>query len=175
MLSSFMKQVNLVELEAKHIELLRSWRNNAATSQFLSAPAVNISSTNQEKWFKRISLDSSEHHYIIAVQGSLVGHASIGIRELDGVKFGQPSLLIGSLDWQKSPVPVMALVKLMQCAFVDLELNLLRSPVHKLNIDAIDLYRAAGFRIIDSEEENFFLTNASKDEFEKSLLQSDLL
>ncbi|MDP5029279.1 GNAT family N-acetyltransferase [Paraglaciecola sp.] len=69
-------QVFLDSVTEQELELIRQWRNDPAVSQFMLSQQL-IDKEQQQAWFKKISNDSSQQHFMIRYKDQNIGVANI--------------------------------------------------------------------------------------------------
>lgn len=141
---------------------------DSENGKYLFTQVASLTKEQQSKWVSSILSDPQEHHFMIAVAGELVGHASVRIQVEN--ELGKPALLIGPRKWKQTPVAAIALHKLLQVSFETLNLKSLSSLVHRDNLGAISLYEAAGFHVEKNRADEFYTTVLLNSQYKKSKL-----
>ena len=166
--------IELVRLEAHHIEMLRQWRNDESINRFMDY-REHISQEAQERWFR--SLDTaSDFFFLIRAEGEF--HGLIHFSAIDWAeRNGQSGLFIRTKDYQGTPLPVCASVLMLEYFFTHTPLEAIEAKVMNDNALALSYNMSLGFWTISSESpDRFQRLRLNKEDFYRSFSrQLDLL
>lgn len=70
------KDIELIPIEEKHLELVRNWRNSEEVSSFMYTSNF-ITPEDQKNWYRKISACPTSRYWIIKYDDKLLGVVSI--------------------------------------------------------------------------------------------------
>jgi RimJ/RimL family protein N-acetyltransferase len=146
--------LKLIPLKKDNIETLRFWRNSPEIkSKMIFQEDLTIQ--NQIQWFD--NLDHTQHYYELYHQMNFIGVLNIKNIQWD-LKIGEAGIIIGDPKFINSPVPVLAIVLMMDFYFKELNFNELKAKVLKGNTKALKLNLELGYQIINELKDHFLLS-----------------
>ncbi len=165
------KRITIKPLEKKHLEKLRLFRNSPDTNYFLTS-ILPINEAEQEEWFKKISLDSTQMYLEIDKKNG----DFIGIIRCDQWDKINRSIRVG--------IDIIPEERLRGYAneTYDLLLNyfFLNLGVHRVwllvvdyNKPALSLYKKLGFKIEGKQRDAIFRNNTFHDYIMMSILKKE--
>ncbi len=145
--------IELVQIQPDDLEMIRSWRNADEVRRVFEYKTI-ITPNDQKKWFAQ--LDTSRNFYFVfSHKGLPLGVVSIKEINWDA-RGGEAGIFLGDTIYVKSPVPITAVIILMQFAFNVLNLNYLIAKIHQENNIAIEFNKALGYTRMKGEEQSIF-------------------
>src|SRR3954468_9903534 len=99
--------ISLKLMEEKEIELIRQWRNSHLINS-VSFSVAHITPEMQRAWFEKISQDKNSLHWVLLVNDSPVGYASIKDIDLENRKCEFAALYLGDSDKIGTGIGAMA-------------------------------------------------------------------
>lgn len=145
--------IELVRLEASHIEMLRQWRNDERISRHMDF-REHISKEAQQVWFA--SLDpKSDFYFLIQNEGDF--HGLIHFSAIDWrLGSGQSGLFISSPEFQGTQLPVCASALMLEYFFTKTSLQFIEAKVIVSNDIALKYNLSLGFVEVASEQPERF-------------------
>lgn len=135
--------IELSELTAEDIELVRTWRNSKEVASFMYNEQV-ITSEDQVKWFKNIDWDKSRY-WIIKYNGKKLGLASIN--NIDKILNScYWAFYLGDTTVRGAGIGAKVEFNVLEYVFNNLQLNKLRCEVFVTNDKVIKMHEKFGFR-----------------------------
>lgn len=155
--------IELVRLQATHIEMVRQWRNDDRISRFMDH-RDHISSEAQVRWFKGLDPER-DFYFLIRAGGDF--HGLIHFSAIDWKSgTGQSGLFIRSAEYQGTHLPVSASTLMLEYFFSATELTAIEAKVMNGNTLALEYNRRLGFTEIGSEQpERFHRLQLTKEGF----------
>jgi hypothetical protein len=150
--------IDLERLEAKHLEMVRQWRNLDSVRLRMQCQQ-EISPEMQTEWFKKLSIQND--WYFVAVQQEL----PFGLFHIKKVnwqkKIGEAGGFVGYPKLIGQIEPGMAILALMDFAFLDLCLDFLEAKYYPGHKDIALLNRQLGYEILGDEPDGFVRARVS--------------
>lgn len=136
----------LAPLEEKHIELLRTWRNDPTLSRFLR-PIAYITAQEEQKWFKHYQEDRTTIFFIVIDRTTSRSVGTVALYDIEGSKCEIGKIVIGDPSAHGKGLGYNAVCLAIHIAFEKLNIEELRLDVHSDNIAALTIYSRVGFEI----------------------------
>lgn len=135
------------------LEMVRTWRNADHVKENMKYQD-NIDSTMQAKWFEE--LDKKNNFYFI-IKEKDVKIGLINLKEIDwDQRIAEAGIFIGEKKYLNSPSPLLATISIMEFAFEELNLNLLKAKIAVTNLRAILYNESIGYKKAEMQEEDQF-------------------
>lgn len=165
------KTIKISVLEKKHLERLRSLRNDPETSYFLTS-VIPINEIMQINWFNNISVDTSKMYMIIEdKKGTFIG--VVRCDEWDKIN---RSMRIG-IDivskFRNKGFATQAYDLLFDFLFSNLGINRVWLLVVEYNKIAISFYKKLGFQIEGKQRQAIYRNNIFNDYIMMSILKAE--
>src|SRR5215204_3822560 len=120
--------IDLERLEAKHLEMVRLWRNQKAV-RLRMRYQKEISTASQANWFKK--LDTHNDWYFVAIQNEKP-FGVFHVKEIDWTrKAGEAGGFVGNPDLMGAAESGLGILALMDFAFFVLGLDLLEASYRR--------------------------------------------
>lgn len=138
------KDIELIPMEEKHLELVRNWRNSEEVSRYMYTSNY-ITPEDQENWYKKISRSSSCRYWLIQYDGKLLGVVSI--TEISSV-FDSCfwAFYLGDSSVRGAGIGAKVEYRILSYVFDELKLNKLRCEVITFNEKVVAMHEKFGFR-----------------------------
>jgi len=150
-----MDDIEFIDIEMNHLEMVRKWRN----SLFVSASMYSdneITEEQQQKWFLKIKDDTTCKYWVVYFKGT-----PVGLAYLTDLNQSFDSCYMGFYlkDSSVSGTSIAAKLEfnLLEYVFKALKLNKLRCEVFEFNQLVISMHEKFGFR-----REAFFRDHCKK-------------
>src|SRR5690554_510368 len=168
-----MTDIQLIPLERGDIELVRQWRNNPEVYSYMYTEG-GISEEQQEKWFERISADTSSIYWIIEYGGKKMGLASVNDinHTLQSCYW---AFYLGEVGSRNAGIGAKVEYHVIRYVFEELKLNKLRCEVFVSNNKVIIMHEKFGFRREAYYREHCVKNNAKLDVVGLAILKSEWL
>jgi RimJ/RimL family protein N-acetyltransferase len=152
----------LEALNTDHLEMVRLWRNQEFVRCNMEFKDL-LSREDQEKWFS--SLDRGRNLYwIIRTHDYPIG--LIHIKNLDdGLTEGEAGIFIGEPSYLDMPQSMLAILFMMEMAFLGLGLKQLKAKIRSGNEHAISFNRKLGYEVVPNQPEGFQYYAVNKERF----------
>lgn len=158
--------VTLEKLEPKHLELLRTWRNDSRVNRFL-LDKRQITPQQQTKWYNSLDEDTNLH-MMVYTECQPVG--MIALKEIDWNKMsGTTVLLIGQTNARNKPWSVLAAMLFSEFSFEVVGLKQIISDVFIENSAAVQLNKLLGFKSISRASENIMRQTSTQSSFKEAI------
>lgn len=143
------KNVRLRPLEKTDIEIIRIWRNNPNNSKYLKKIPF-ITPEMQIEWFNSVLNNPNEMFF--AIEEIVEFKRIVGSLSLYDIKdkeclFGK--ILVGEADTRGHGIGTNATIAALEVATKHLGAQSIRLYVYKDNQVAFEVYRRAGFKVVD--------------------------
>lgn len=169
------KRVSLVPLEAAHIEYIRKWRNELDIRKFFFSYDL-INQYQQEKWFERYCVDSTQIIFTIIHNEDNCIIGTIGLSHIDHFhQRAELGTLIGNKEYWGKGIATEALELLLDYAFKNLNLNKVYSHILTDNIGSIKKNQKLGFLIEGTLRKHAFNRGMFRDVVTMGILKEDYL
>lgn len=164
-------KVILRPLDREDLERSRQWVTDSDTARGLLR-TLPVTQPEQERWFERISTDSTRMVWAIQADGEHVGNT--GLYYIDLLhRRAEAWFLIGSPERRGQGLGKEAAELLLQYAFQGLGLNKVYLHVGKDNIPAIRLYQGLGFVQEGELVQEYFIQGSYLDVLRMRILASE--
>ena len=138
------KDIELIPIEEKHLELVRNWRNSEEVSSFMYTSDF-ITPEDQKNWYRKISACPTSRYWIIKYDGKLLGVVSITeISHVFDSCFW--AFYLGDTSVRGAGIGAKVEYKILNYVFDELNLNKLRCEVLTFNEKVIAMHEKFGFR-----------------------------
>ena len=141
------KTVTLLPFDRKHVDLARSWVNQADVRSGTGMEGP-VSELEHQNWYEQLMADRSHRLFIIA-QGQGEAAAPIGVVGLKNIKHRSRSaefwIYIGNSEARRQGLASEASQLMLEFAFNMLNLHTVYLAVLATNDGALALYRKLGF------------------------------
>lgn len=155
--------VLLESLKAEHLEMVRLWRNQEFVRSNMEFQEV-LSREDQNRWFNQ--LDPSRNLYwIIEFNEYPIGLIHIKNIDLEAGS-GEAGIFIGEPSYLEMPQPMLAIIFMMELAFLILGLKELRAKIKSGNEHAIRFNEKLGYTQQDEQPNGFQYYTANRAQFE---------
>jgi UDP-4-amino-4,6-dideoxy-N-acetyl-beta-L-altrosamine N-acetyltransferase len=139
--------IYLREIQRADISFINRWRNDKNIVNFLGAPFRFINIETDEKWFE-FYLSSRNNNLRLAIceteNNKLLG--VVYLLQIDWInRSAEYAIQIGETSYQGGGVGLQATIKILEHAFIDLNLNRIHLTVLSCNNRALKLYNKIGF------------------------------
>ncbi|MCC2615109.1 GNAT family N-acetyltransferase [Aestuariibacter halophilus] len=146
-------QVTLTPVGEDDLDLLRQWRNDPDIArQMLSQEP--ISEEQQQAWFKKISRDPAQQHFVIRFRDEPIGSANIKAcgpgKTLKTATTIEPGLYIGDPRYRQNILAFAPTLVLNDYCFEQLGVQQLRAVVKATNTAALNYNQKLGYRTLNS-------------------------
>jgi len=141
--------LTLSRLTENDIELVRKWRNDPLINQYMEY-RTTITPKMQQQWFESIN-NAQNFFYIIDYQGSQVGMIStfnVDWKE----KRGEAGIFIWQKDLWTTPIPVFAVLAMLDINFWLFDIKEMRIKVKKTNKRALSYNKGLGYELLKIEQ-----------------------
>jgi RimJ/RimL family protein N-acetyltransferase len=161
-------QVTLQAVVEDELERIRQWRNNPSVAQFMLSQDT-ISEEQQRAWFKKISRDLSQQHFMIYYKNQAIGVANIKSyyqgETLFNARIIEPGLYIADERYRGNILAFAPSLMLVDYCFDVLRTNNLIAVVKADNQAALNYNEKLGYKI-EKQGELVELT-LNKDDYQK--------
>ena len=144
-------QVKLVTIDASDLDMLRLWRNDPKISQHMLSQDI-ISKEQQERWFEKVSQDSSQRHFIIWYKDKPIGAANLKAldgKSLESTSAIEPGLYIYEDKYRANLLAFAPTLLLNDFSFYDIGVEKLKAVVLAENQAALNYNQKLGYKIVN--------------------------
>lgn len=160
--------VMLESLKSEHLEMVRLWRNQEFVRSNMEFQEL-LSREDQKRWFEQ--LDASRNLYWI-IQYNQYPIGLIQIKNIDlQVGSGEAGIFIGEPSYLEMPQPMLAIIFMMELAFLILGLNELKAKIRSGNEHAIRFNEKLGYQLVAHQPEGFQYYTVNRQQFEAKTKQ----
>lgn len=141
--------IELHTLTLNDLEMVRSWRNDdfVRGNMFYKE---EISASDQQDWFAK--LDQTMIYLCIRYRGEAIG--LINVKNVDWEeRTGEAGIFIGVPHYRNSPIPMLAVLCLMDVFFEEFHFAKLMANVRADNASALHFNQQLGYSIFKTTEE----------------------
>ncbi|HEX3251661.1 MAG TPA: hypothetical protein VHS05_19655 [Pyrinomonadaceae bacterium] len=150
--------IDLERLEAKHLEMVRLWRNQKAV-RLRMRYQEEISVASQADWFKK--LDTHNDWYFVAIQNEKP-FGLFHIKEVDwSRRSGEAGGFVGNPELIGATESGLGILALMDFAFLVLDLDLLEASYRRSYPEIVLLNRQLGYEIFADGPDDFVRARVS--------------
>lgn len=136
--------INLQQLTANDLELVRTWRNSSEVAQYMYTDG-NITIEQQEAWFKNIKDDHTSQYWLIEYNNNKVGVASLtNINKTLSSCYW--AFYIGDNSIRGGGIGAKVEFNVIDYVFYKLNIHKLRCEVLTFNEKVIAMHEKFGFR-----------------------------
>lgn len=154
--------IELDSLRSEHLEMVRLWRNQDFVRSNMQFQKL-LSRDDQENWFQ--CLDKNKNLYwVIRTHGYPIG--LIHIKNIDSkCTKGEAGIFVGEPSYLEMPQPMLAILFMMELAFVALGLSYLKAKIKSGNQHAISFNQKLGYRLVPGQPDGFQYYSVSDEGF----------
>lgn len=143
-------QVTLRPVTHDDLEMLRIWRNAPSVSQFMLSQD-SITPEQQTAWFKKVSRDPKQLHFVITYKDQPIGAANL--RVLQGANLHtatviEPGLYIFEDKYRANLLTFAPSLLLNDFCFNRLGVKILRAVVKSENEAALNYNKKLGYQVV---------------------------
>lgn len=143
--------LELKKLTKKYIHKLRKWRNQPEIKEYFIYNE-DISSEQQENWYKEYTSDNRDHFFIVFEDSKPIGGVGLYIDPMWRIaEFGR--LMIGEKSARGKQYGTEITEMACNYAFDELDIILVTLEVFEDNERAIKAYERVGFKVKDTRTE----------------------
>ena len=145
--------VNIQPIRIEDIELMRKWRNNE-NDKGVFFNNKYITKEEQEIWYEKYKNNINDKMFMIYYDEIPVGTIALYNIDFENniAEFGR--LLIGNTIFRGKNIAFRATKLLCEYGFSKLNLNNIILEVYKKNINAFNLYKKIGFKVVKEKTIN---------------------
>jgi RimJ/RimL family protein N-acetyltransferase len=143
------KEIVLKRLCVEDIELLRQWRNSSfiAENMFFQE---EISQVQQVVWFENLHPEN-DFYFIIEYKQESIG--LVNLKEINWtLKQAESGLFVALEHYRNTPLAIYASLALLNFAFIDKKLEVVKASVKKNNLHTIQYNQSLGFEKVKEDE-----------------------
>jgi UDP-4-amino-4,6-dideoxy-N-acetyl-beta-L-altrosamine N-acetyltransferase len=138
--------ITLKKINENDLELIRNWRNSDFVKQFMIYKE-NITPEMQKKWYESVN-NEFNYYFIILSQDSAVGLANL--KDIDyKSNTAEWGVFLNSAKYLNGIIGIQSTISLLEFAFNELELQVVRSSILLANESAIKFNKQLGVNVID--------------------------
>lgn len=138
--------IKLKKISESDLELIRCWRNSDFVRQFMLYKE-NISPEMQKKWYENIN-NEFNYYFIILSQDIPVGLANL--KDIDiKLNTAEWGVFLNSSQYLNGIIGIQSTISLLEFAFNELGLKLVRSSILLTNQSAIKFNKQLGVNLIE--------------------------
>lgn len=155
--------VLLESLKSEHLEMVRLWRNQEFVRCNMEFQDV-LSRDDQKQWFSKLD-PSNNLYWIIQYNDYPIG--LIHIKNIDMEKgSGEAGVFVGEPSYLEMPQPMLAIIFMMELAFLILGLKELKAKIKSGNDHAIRFNEKLGYTLENNQPEGFQYYTVDRAQFE---------
>lgn len=139
-----MKDIELVSLTEKDLELVREWRNSPEVSQYMYTENT-ITKVQQENWFKKISQEETSKYWIIKYDNNKIGVANLSDIDKRNSKCFW-GFYLGNSSIRGQGIGAKIEFNVLKYVFEEISLNKLCGEVLSFNEKVVKMHEKFGFR-----------------------------
>ncbi|MCB9191217.1 MAG: GNAT family N-acetyltransferase [Flavobacteriales bacterium] len=152
----------LETLTSDHLEMVRLWRNQEFVRCNMQFKDL-LSREDQEKWFSQLN-QNRNLYWVIRTHDYPIG--LIHIKELDDeCTVGEAGIFIGEPSYLDMPQSILAILFMMEMAFLALGLKRLKAKIRSGNQHAISFNSKLGYQLEPGQPEGFQYYTVNSDGF----------
>lgn len=143
-------QVTLRPVTQDDLEMLRTWRNAPSVSQFMVSQDI-ITPEQQTAWFKKVSRDPKQLHFIITYKDQPIGAANLRVlqgADLYTATVIEPGLYIFEDKYRANLLTFAPSLLLNDFCFNRLRVKILRAVVKSDNAAALNYNQKLGYQVV---------------------------
>jgi RimJ/RimL family protein N-acetyltransferase len=164
--------VELAPVREKDLEQLRAWRNDPAISQYMLSQAT-ITTQQQQDWFRHISNNQYQQHFVIHYRDIAIGAANIKeqgqqpiIKSGKALKI-EPGIYLGEEKFRNNVMAFAPSLVLLDYCFEQLGVASLYATVHENNQAALNYNEKLGYRQV-SNSDGWVSIELAPDDYEQA-------
>lgn len=139
-----MKDIELVPLTEKDLELVREWRNSPEVCQYMYTENI-ITKDQQEKWFKKINQEETSKYWIIKYDNNKIGVANLSDIDKKNSKCFW-GFYLGNSNIRGQGIGAKIEYNVLKYVFEEINLNKLCGEVLSFNEKVVKMHEKFGFR-----------------------------
>lgn len=153
-------ELRLREIKDEDSRVFFKWINNKKLVNF-NSNYKPISQKDHENWFYKIQNQNDSIYFTITLYSNNKGEKIIGstsLRKIDYInKKAQFQIRIGEIDEHNKGWGTLTVQKMVEFAFLDLNLNRIELEVFETNSQAKRVYEKCGFKIEGIKEQDIYI------------------
>jgi RimJ/RimL family protein N-acetyltransferase len=142
-------ELQLIQPDLKYAEASLQWISNPEIVQYLGADFSNPSLEGEQKRIQEILENKDEYHWMIELNGKVIGNVNINsiakISKKFGVKAGYPAILIGDKNYWRKGIGYHVMKTVLDWAFQEAGFEVIAARVLQENIASIRNLKKLGF------------------------------
>ena len=144
------------------LELVRTWRNSDHVKENMKYRGY-IDSTMQTKWFDELN---QKNNFYFVIKEKEVKIGLINLKEIDWERgIAEAGIFIGEKEYLNSPSPLLATISIMEFAFEELNLKVLKAKIASANLRAILYNESIGYKKAEIQEDEFHYYHVNHRQF----------
>ena len=143
------KNVLLKLMQYRDIELMRNWRNDKRINKYFIFRSY-ITSSQQERWFRKLVAASNAYYFLIYVDNQAIGYTEIKNIDFEK-KNAETGILIARPEYRNSLIPIESSILRNDFSFYNLKLHCLTARILESNKRALRLAKAFGYNMVATE------------------------
>jgi RimJ/RimL family protein N-acetyltransferase len=149
--------LQLYSLQKEDAELVRLWRNLPSVRERMFFKEY-ITEAMQSQWFD--TLGGNNIYLMISYKNEKIG--VVNVKDIDwDLKTGEAGIFLGAVNYNKSEVPMLAIIAMMDTFFDQYQFNFLRAKIQKNNEKALFLNQSLGYQIVSEDTDCYHLQVSS--------------
>jgi UDP-4-amino-4,6-dideoxy-N-acetyl-beta-L-altrosamine N-acetyltransferase len=166
-----MKDIELIPVNIKDIELIREWRNSLEVSQYMYTDDF-ITKEQQTSWFNKISQEENSRYWIVKYEDKKIGVASItNIDRINRKCFW--GFYLENTEIRGKGIGAKIEFNVLKVVFDEMNLNKLCGEVFSFNEKVVNMHEKFGFRREGYLRNHIFKNNKFHDVVIIGLLSSE--
>ncbi len=154
--------IELIRLEAEHLELVRQWRNQEFVRTRMQFQEI-IEAPDQINWFGRLHPENDWYFVATAADRPF---GLFHIKNIDRNNLsGEAGGFVGHPETVESILPALAILLLMEFAFDTLQLETLEAKYHPDATAIARMNEQMGYEIFSQEKDGFVRARVGKARF----------
>lgn len=148
-------QVSLRPVAEQDLSLLRAWRNSDFVRENMVSTSL-ITAEQQSAWFKKISHDETQMHWVIEYRGQPIGSTNVKVPVSGETVFTaralEPGLYIGDEKYQGNILAFAPTLAMYDYCFTHFATNSFQAAVKQSNAAALKYNQQLGYEIINQDD-----------------------
>ncbi len=157
--------IELETMTVEHLEMVRLWRNQDYIREKMQFREL-LSSRDQQKWFRNLDPEFNLY-WIIRYNSYPIG--LVNLKDIDLEKaHGEAGVFIGEPSYLEMPQAMLAILFMMELAFLAFGFDTLRAKIHHRNHRAIRFNLDLGYTLISDQPKGFQYYSVNHSQFENA-------
>ena len=161
-------QVILRPVTEQDLPLLRAWRNSDFVREKMVSTSL-ITKEQQSAWFKKISHDETQRHWVIEYRGQPIGSTNVKVpvtgETVSTATTLEPGLYIGDEKYQGNLLAFAPTLALYDYCFAHFKVHKFQAAVKPSNLAALKYNQQLGYEIINRDD--FVHLHLQKEAYER--------